>query len=225
MTIQLEGRFSPGPVLAPLIVGEIPGLISPAQRVVIEAHLDSWDLAEGVLDDGVGVAAVLEAARSLRALNLRPNRTLVFVLSSGEEQHHFGIKTYLDNHAAELMDTEAVLVLDGGTGPVTNISLQNLRETEPVFRKIYDPIAKLLHLHDLTSEEYSGSDGDQFLTAGVPAFICIQATAHYDEAHHSQADTLRYFDSRGATQAAKVLAMWIWNTSQVEDRIPHSMRD
>jgi len=222
MKIDLEGSFSPEAAHAPFVTAEIAGSSKPAERVLIVAHLDSWDLAEGALDNGVGAMAVLEAARSLHALNLKPDRTLVFLLTSGEEQHHFGIKAYLKKHSAELPNMDGVLVLDGGTGSVINISLGHLEDTEPVFRKIYGPIAAVLHLQGPAKEAYFGSDHDEFLQRGVPSYICVQSPAHYAEAHHSQLDTLKYFDHRGANQAATVLAAWMWNASQTPDKIPRT---
>lgn len=222
MTVDLEGSFSPTGARAPFVIAEIPGTSNPKERVVIDAHLDSWDLADGALDNGVGAMAVLEAARTLQAMHLKPNRTLVFLLSSGEEEHHFGIKAYLKNHAAELDDIDGVLVLDGGTGHVITINLGRLEKTEPVFQKIYDPMARLLGLEKPTKEAYFGSDHDEFFARGVPAYICVQASAHYSEAHHSQSDVLKYFDRRGANQAAEVLASWIWNASEIPEKIPRT---
>jgi hypothetical protein len=220
LRIDLEGSFSPAAASASFVIAEIPGASNSKEKVILEAHLDSWDLADGVLDNGVGAMAVLEVARSVQALNLKPDRTLIFLLSSGEEQHHFGIQAYLKNHSTELADIDGVLVLDGGTGAVSTISLGRLGESEPVFRKIYAPVAGLLHLLDPAKAVYSGSDHDEFLAMGIPAYICIQAASHYGEAHHSQEDTLKYFDRQGANQAAKVLGGWMWNASQVPERLP-----
>ena len=63
--------------------------------VIIGGHLDSWDLATGSTDNGTGSMAVLEAARALSKLKLKPKRTIRFVLFSGEEQGLWGSQEYV----------------------------------------------------------------------------------------------------------------------------------
>ena len=86
MRINLKGTFSPGPVPASITVAEIKGSKFPDERVIIGGHLDSWDLGQGSLDNGTGAMAVLEAARTLKALGWQPLRTITFVLFTGEEE-------------------------------------------------------------------------------------------------------------------------------------------
>ena len=76
MKVNLTGTFSPGPVPASITVGEIKGTQFPDERVVIGGHLDSWDLGQGALDNGTGSMAVLEAARTLKALGWKPKQTI-----------------------------------------------------------------------------------------------------------------------------------------------------
>lgn len=83
MTMNLNGAFSPGPAPASITVAEIKGTQFPDQRVIIGGHLDSWDLGQGALDNGTGAMAVLEAARTLKALGWQPKRTITFILFHG----------------------------------------------------------------------------------------------------------------------------------------------
>src|SRR5579862_7088108 len=76
LKVNLTGTFSPGPVPASITVGEIKGSEFPDERVIIGGHLDSWDLGQGALDNGTGSMAVLEAARTLKALGWKPKRTI-----------------------------------------------------------------------------------------------------------------------------------------------------
>ena len=62
------------------------GYEKPDEFVVLGAHLDSWDLGTGALDNGCNVAMVIEAARAIKATGLVPRRTIRFVLFSGEER-------------------------------------------------------------------------------------------------------------------------------------------
>ena len=67
-----------------------------SEVVLVGAHFDSWDPGQGAQDDGVGVAAVLEAARILKSLGIKPRRTIRFVFFSGEEQALLGSRAYVE---------------------------------------------------------------------------------------------------------------------------------
>ena len=86
MKVNLTSAMSAGEQPVSIVVAEIRGTLQPEQRVIVAGHLDSWDLGQGALDNGTGAMAVLEAARALKALGLRPLRTLTFILFPGEEQ-------------------------------------------------------------------------------------------------------------------------------------------
>ena len=83
--IDLKNTFSDGEVEVYNTVAEIPGSEKPDEVVIIGGHIDSWDLGTGATDNGTGIMAVLEAARALKAVGVKPKRTIRFVLFSGEE--------------------------------------------------------------------------------------------------------------------------------------------
>src|SRR5262249_35027305 len=121
MKVNLTGTFSEKPAPAAITVAEIKGSEFADQRVIIGGHLDSWDLGQGALDNGTGSMAVLEAARTLKALGWKPKRTITFILFTGEEQGGVGAETFMKNHAAEIPKMDATLVHDTGTGKVFSI--------------------------------------------------------------------------------------------------------
>ena len=84
LRLRLDGR-SEGTVEAPIVVGQWDGTELPAEVVVLGAHLDAWDLGTGAHDDGAGCAQAIEAVRILKALGLRPKRSLRVVLYPDEE--------------------------------------------------------------------------------------------------------------------------------------------
>jgi carboxypeptidase Q len=221
LQLNLCGTFSPGPVPASITVGEIKGREHPEERVIIGGHLDSWDLGQGALDNGTGSMAVLEAARTLKALGWKPKRTLTFILFTGEEQGGVGVETFLKNHSSEIPKIDAVLIHDTGTGRVFSIALEGLYETGPFLSKIYQPLQEVFDLEPLSTRTFGGSDHVAFLNAGVPAYFCIQAPAHYREAHHSQTDTLDKVIPEEINEGAAVLAAWAWNTSELPEVLPH----
>lgn len=84
------------------IAGEIPGSSEAQEIVIAAAHLDSWDLGTGAIDDAFGVATVLAAAEAILKSGTTPTRTIRFVLFTGEEQGLLGSRAYVRDHAAEL---------------------------------------------------------------------------------------------------------------------------
>src|SRR6266852_6987081 len=82
--IEMTNSFGDKPMDVYNTVAEIKGSEKPGEMVILGAHLDSWDLGTGSTDNGTGSMAVLEAARTLAKLNLKPKRTIRFVLFTGE---------------------------------------------------------------------------------------------------------------------------------------------
>lgn len=105
------------------VVADIRGASKPDQYVIVGAHLDSWDHAQGATDNAAGVGAVMEAARLLVASGVKPDRTIRFVLFTGEEQGLLGSTAYVDAHRDLLAKTSAVFVVDAGTNPVSGLAV------------------------------------------------------------------------------------------------------
>src|SRR5882762_7900970 len=124
-------------------VAEIRGLEKPEEVVIIGAHLDSWDLGTGSTDNGTGSMAVLEAARALAKLNLKPKRTIRFVLFSGEEQGLYGSQEYVKSHRNDLEKISAVLVHDAGTGRVLTLSLHDNYQDRELVDQVLAPLRDL----------------------------------------------------------------------------------
>jgi Peptidase family M28 len=121
--IDVQNRFTDGPADTANVVGEIPGTEHPEQVIVVGGHLDSWDLAEGSTDDGVGVATTLGAAEAILRSGRRPKRTIRFVLFTGEEQGLLGSLAYVKRHKADMVNHVAAVILDNGQGPVTALNM------------------------------------------------------------------------------------------------------
>lgn len=221
LTANLRNSFSEKPAPAAITVAEIKGSELPDERVIVGGHLDSWDLGQGALDNGTGAMAVLEAARTLHALGWKPKRTITFVLFTGEEQGGIGAATYVRNHESELAKTDAVLVLDTGTGKVYSIALENLWETGSLMSEIYQPLQEVFDLQPLSTRYFGSSDHVEFLDKGVPAYFCMQVPAQYRAAHHSQTDTFDKVIPEQANEGAALLAAWAWNVSEMPQALPH----
>ena len=74
------------------VVATLTGSDYPNEKIIIGGHLDSWDLATGAIDNGIGSFSVLDIARTFKALKLKPKRTIEFVMFMGEEQGLLGSK-------------------------------------------------------------------------------------------------------------------------------------
>jgi len=103
------------------VVGEIRGYEKVDEVVILGAHLDSWELGSGALDNGCNAALVIEAARAIKAMGLAPKRSIRFILFSGEEQGTVGSFAYVKAHMSELDKMRGVIIFDSGSGRVSAI--------------------------------------------------------------------------------------------------------
>ena len=218
--VNLQGTLTGAPVTVYNTVADLVGSEKPDEFVILGAHLDSWDLGTGATDNGTGSMAVLEAARALQKSGLKPKRTIRFVLFTGEEQGLNGAKEYVKKHRDELEKISGVLVHDTGTGKVLTVGLMgNYNARETVDRVVY-PLAELAGIMEPSLRSEGGSDHVPFDEAGVPGFWCVQDPTDYEKTHHSQADTLERVRWDELTQGAEVLAVFGYNTAQLDGLLP-----
>src|SRR5437016_5721201 len=217
--IEMTNSFGDKPVDVYNTVAEIRGSEKPDEVVMLGAHLDSWDLGTGSTDNGTGSMAVLEAARTLAKLNLKPKRTIRFVLFSGEEEGLVGSAKYADAHRDELEKISAVLVHDTGTGRVLTLGLHDNYQDREIVDQVLAPL-KELRLLEPTMRRSFGTDHASFDDAGVPGFFVVQDSAEYSQTHHSQSDTFDKVWKDELNQGAQVLAAWAYNTAQLPAMLP-----
>ena len=86
-----------GLIKARNVVATIKGKTLPNEKIVIGGHLDSWDLATGAIDNGIGSFSVLDMARTFKKLNLQTARTIDFVMFMGEEEGLLGSRAYVED--------------------------------------------------------------------------------------------------------------------------------
>ncbi|HEY6127960.1 MAG TPA: M20/M25/M40 family metallo-hydrolase [Candidatus Acidoferrum sp.] len=219
MEISMTNSFSDKPVEVYNTVGEIRGSEKPDEVVILGAHLDSWDLGTGSTDNGTGSMAVLEAARTLAKLNLKPKRTIRFVLFTGEEEGLVGSKRYVEAHKNDLEKISAVLVHDTGTGRVLTLGLHDNYQDREIVDQVLAPLHELKLLEPSLARTF-GTDHASFDDVGVPGFWCIQNMAEYAKTHHSQSDTFDKVWKDDLNQGAEVLAAWAYNTAQLPAMLP-----
>jgi carboxypeptidase Q len=198
-----------GPIEQENVVGEIRGYDKPDETVVLGAHLDSWELGTGALDNGCNAALVIEAARAIKATGLVPHRTIRFVLFSGEEQGTIGSYEYVKAHRAELDKMRAMITYDSGIGRVTGYSLGGRRDTEAGLREVLKALESW-GANNHTYDASFGTDNFDFLLEGVPTLVANQEEANYLPNYHAASDTLDKVDIRELKLHAALAALTAW---------------
>ncbi|WKD50279.1 M20/M25/M40 family metallo-hydrolase [Microbulbifer spongiae] len=196
-------RLADGPSFN--VIGEITGRERPEEAMVIGAHLDSWDEGTGALDDGAGVAIVLETARLIAELPVRPRRTLRVILFGAEEIGLVGAKQYVDAHRHELDNIIAISESDFGAGKIWRF---DTRLPENKF-DIADQMMQLLAplgIERGNNASSGGPDSSVFVARGVPAFGLYQDGTDYFDYHHTPNDTLDKVDPENLRQN---VAAWV----------------
>jgi carboxypeptidase Q len=217
--IEMTNTFGNKPVEVYNTVADLRGSEKPDEMVIIGGHLDSWDLATGSTDNGTGSMAVLEAARALSKLKLKPKRTIRFVLFAGEEQGLYGSEEYVKAHQNELEKISAVLVHDTGTGRVRTIGMHDNYQDRELMDQVLTPLPELKLLEPSMARSY-GTDHLSFDEVGIPGFFCMQDPAEYRLTHHSQTDTFDKVWKDDLNQGAQVLATFAYNTAQLPALLP-----
>jgi hypothetical protein len=211
LEFSIDNRFFRGPVEQHNVIADIVGTTWPDEYVIVGGHIDSWDGAEGAVDNGTGVATTMEAARLLMAAGAEPKRTIRFMLWSGEEQGLFGSRGYVERHRDTMAKTSAVLVHDAGTNYVSGIGVTP--EMMEDMEKVFAPAMKLdrekpFSIVPIDSIRGGGSDHRPFIRAGVPGFFWQQSgESKYRCLHHTQLDTLEAIDDDYQRHSALVIAI------------------
>jgi carboxypeptidase Q len=211
---KIRARFSmPNKIGPPVdqenVVAEIPGYEKSDESIILGAHLDSWDLGTGALDNGCNAALVIEAARALKATGLRPRRTIRFILFSGEEQGLLGSWAYVKTHRAELDKIRGVITFDSGIGRVTGYSLGGRSDIAPAVREVLKPLDSWDVNHH-TTDAQTGTDHFDFLIEGLPTLVANQDEANYLPNYHAASDTLDKVDIRELKLNTAIAALTAW---------------
>jgi Iap family predicted aminopeptidase len=159
-----------GPIKARNVIATIKGSSLPNEKIVMGGHLDSWDLATGAIDNGIGSFSVLDMARTFKALQLTPKRTIEFVMFMGEEQGLLGSKAYVNTAIKEKrIDNLRYMLNFDMTGDVRSFS-SSVPEAKDLFLAI-GAIANRIDTsftNGFSSRAGLHSDHQPFMLQGVP---------------------------------------------------------
>jgi hypothetical protein len=184
------------------VVAEIRGSEKPDEFVILGAHLDSWELGTGALDNGCNAALVVDALRAIKASGITPRRSIRFVLFSGEEEGLLGSRAYAFGHRSELDKAAGVIIFDSGVGKTTGFSLGGRRDVSYPAKDLIAPLAQF-DVKELKTDMEWGTDHFDFMLEGVPTFVADQQEANYLENYHAVSDT---YDKVDFTQLKKHVA-------------------
>lgn len=177
-----------GPIKSWNVVAEIHGNEKPDEFVILGAHLDSWELGTGALDNGCNAALVIDALRAIKASGLKPRRTMRFILFSGEEQGLIGSRMYAVAHRHELDKAAGVVIFDAGTGKTTAFSTGGRKDVVSSAQALVAPLEQF-GAGKLIPTAESGTDHFDFMLEGVPTFVAEQDEANYLVNYHATSDT------------------------------------
>lgn len=226
LAVEIQSTYHEEDRSALNVLGEIPGSDLKDEIVMVGAHLDSWHTATGATDNADGSATVLEAMRILRALNVKPRRTIRAALWGGEEQGLLGSRAYVQQHLAGDKNKAArdkfsvYFNLDNGYPPISGFYMENNDPARAIMTEWLKPVASLGAI--MPSPGHIGAtDHLSFLDVGVPGFQAVQEYINYDvRTHHTNVDTAERIAPDALKQAATVMAVVLYQASMREGTFP-----
>jgi hypothetical protein len=227
------------------VLADIAGSDAKAGYVMAGAHLDSWVAGDGAADNGAGAAVVMEAARILQSLGVKPKRGIRFALWAGEEQGLYGSAAYVEQHLAKrpaptdpkmaemgpfatqdlypvttlpgFADMHGYFNIDNGSGKIRGIYAEGNFAVVPTFKQWLAPFASVGASAVVASP--TGSTDHVFLQRlGLPAFQFIQDPLDYfSRVHHTDLDTFDHLRADDMRQAAVVLASVLYQAAMANE--------
>jgi len=210
LALDVRNTFESTPYRERNVIADLSGDASKDEVVLVGAHFDSWDPAQGASDDGAGVAAVLEAARILKSLGATARRTIRFAFFSGEEQGCLGSRAYIVEHESELDRLKTVLIMDEGPQAPLGFQLHGRADLKANVRKTLTPLTSL-GAAGVSLDATFDQDHGPFVVVGVPAFSLHVERGEYDIHHHAVTDTFDKVDPRLLAIDTAVMGVAAWS--------------
>jgi Zn-dependent M28 family amino/carboxypeptidase len=211
-------------------IGEIRGSDKADEVIMLGGHLDSWHAATGATDNAIGCAIMMEAARILKTLAVKPRRTIRVALWSGEEQGLLGSQAYVKKHFGSFEDPKpgyekfgGYFNIDSGTGRVRGASVFGPPETASIMREILEPFKKdgVVGAVATRSRRIGGSDNTSFNQAGLPGIGMGQDPIEYNShTWHTNLDTYERILEDDVKKDAMIVAWAVYQLAMRDDLLP-----
>jgi carboxypeptidase Q len=233
MEMDFRAEFHRSNLNAQNTIAEIKGTDPELadQIVMLGGHLDSWHTGTGATDNASGSIVMMEVMRILKALDVKPRRTIRVALWDGEEQGLFGSARYVsdmfgtvENGAvvkkADYENFSAYYNIDNGSGQVRGIYLQENEQLRELFRTWLTPFAEW-NANTVSFSNTGGTDHQSFDRIGLPGFQFIQDPLEYSTlTHHSNMDTYERLVEEDLKRTAIIVATFVYHTAMMDERLP-----
>ena len=229
LEFDIQAQFYDETTKAFNVIAEIPGTTRKDEYVMLGAHLDSWQGGTGATDNASGVAVMMEAARIIKTLGLKTQRSIRLGFWCGEEQGLIGSRAYVKDHLADLTDMKpkaeharisAYLNIDNGSGKIRGIYTQGNEMVKSLFTQWLAPFSDL-GVSTLTNRNTGGTDHLSFDAVGVPGFQFIQDPLDYmARTHHSNMDTVDRVQKSDLVQMSAIAASFAYHAANRDAPLP-----
>ncbi len=216
-------------------VAEIPGTDKKDEVIMLGGHLDSWHSATGATDNAIGCTIMMEAARILKAIGVKPRRTIRVALWSGEEQGLLGSQAYVKQHFGTVEDPKpefskfgGYFNIDSGTGRPRGLSVFGPPEAAEALRQALAPFEDLgfYGVRASASRGLGGTDSTSFNQAGLPGIGAQQDPIEYSNiTWHTNNDSYERIVEDDAKKAAIVIAAAIYHLAMRDDLLPRFSKE
>ena len=217
------------------VVGEIPGTDKADEIVMLGGHLDSWHAATGATDNAIGSAIMMEAARLIQTLGLKPRRTVRVALWSGEEEGLLGSLAYVKQHFGtaenpkpEFARLDCYFNVDTGTGRIRGAGVFGPAEAAAVLRPVLAQYTDwgVFGVSASNSRVVAGTDSTSFNNAGLPGVGFAQDPIEYNTlTHHTNLDTYERIIPDDVQKAAAIVAAAVWHVANRDEMVPRFTKE
>jgi carboxypeptidase Q len=230
LEFNIQNRIYPEGKTSFNTVAEIPGTDKKDEVIMLGGHLDSWHSATGATDNAIGCAIMMEAARILKSIGVKPRRTIRVALWSGEEEGLLGSQAYVKQHFGTFEDPrpeyatfDGYFNIDSGTGRVRGLSVFGPSEDGDILRQVVAPFSDLGVAGAIAnkSRRLGGTDSTSFAQAGLPGIGMGQDPIEYfTDTWHTNLDTYERIIPEDVQKAAIVAAAAIYQLAMRDEMLP-----
>ncbi|HEX2268263.1 MAG TPA: M20/M25/M40 family metallo-hydrolase [Pyrinomonadaceae bacterium] len=230
LEFNIVNRIYPEGATSYNTIGEIRGTDKADEVIMLGGHLDSWHAATGATDNAIGCAIMMEAARILKALDVKPRRTIRVALWSGEEQGLLGSQAYVKQHFGSYENPKpgyekfgGYFNIDSGTGRVRGASVFGPPEAANILRGLLEPFKAdgVVGAVATRSRRLGGSDNTAFNQAGLPGIGLGQDPIEYNShTWHTNLDTYERILEDDVKKNAMIVAWSVYQLAMRDDLLP-----
>jgi carboxypeptidase Q len=202
------------------VIADWRGREKPDEYVIVSGHLDSWDLATGATDDGVGAMAAAGVIAVLQRLDLHPRRTVRFIGWTNEENGGRGGKAYFASVSSAIERQVAAIESDEGAGRALGVNAAVTVDSMPRLRPVLDALGAIGATALERRDGEVGSDINPLQGMGVPGFSPLVDSRHYFDYHHTAADTLDKVDPQNLRSQIATMAVLAYYLAEMPEPLP-----